>query len=92
MPGTTRDKTRSEKTHRRSVSGWSGIVLSGMLRAAHGEDVAFRWQSEDYVVERCSDGRVILSPAAAEVLADVIRREAALEKIPEPSNFGRRRR
>ena len=93
MQGTTRHKVRSEQAHRqRPPSGWPGIVFSALLRVGHGVDDAFRWQNGDYDVERCSDGRVILSPAAAELLADVIRREAASPKKPEPPSPDRRGR
>ena len=82
MQGTTRHKARSEKAHRqRRPSGWPGIVFSALLRVGHGGDDTFRWQNGDYDVERCSDGRVILSPAAAELLAEVIRRQVVSQKI-----------
>jgi phosphoribosyl 1,2-cyclic phosphodiesterase len=85
MQATTGHKPRSEKTHRqRRPSGWPGIVFSALLRVGHGGDDAFRWQNGDYDVERCSDGRVILSPAAAELLANVIRREVASPRMPSP--------
>ena len=83
MQGTTRHKIRSGKAQRQqSPSGWPGIVFSALLRVGHGGDDTFRWQNGDYDVERCSDGRVILSPAAAELLAELIRDEMALENIP----------
>jgi hypothetical protein len=83
MQGTTRHKVRSGQAQRqRPPSGWPGIVFSALLRVGHGVDDTFRWQNGDYDVERCSDGRVILSPAAAELLAELIRRELVSERVP----------